>query len=280
MNHFVSDRQLSGVELMRKRVHAALNPEGTLDSIEKNTTRAMIVLIVLSALSAILDSSEVCRGLCGGLLAMVELVTTIAFSVEYVLRLWSCTSDARYASVFIGRLRFVMTPMALVDLAAVLPYYLSAGGTSSLLVLRCLRLVRLLRVMKLLHYSPTLRLFTGVLRKRANEIGVALFLNLILVVVAASLIYVAENGHQPAVFSSIPASMWWAIITLTTVGYGDAYPVTVLGKMLTAGVAILGVGLFALPAALIASGFIEETLRKPTPPILCPHCGCTADEAA
>ncbi|MBI4865297.1 MAG: ion transporter [Candidatus Riflebacteria bacterium] len=265
---------------LRRTIHRALNPDGAESGPERHVTRAMVLLIILSTVSAICETSEACRQWAGRALVDLELVTTWVFTLEYLVRLWSCTVDPRYSRPVTGRLRYALTPLALVDLMAVLPYYLSAGGITSLVVLRCLRLIRLMRVLKLVHYTPTLRLFAHVIRNKGSEIGVALLLNLLLVVVASSLIYVAENGQQPAVFSSIPASMWWAVITLTTVGYGDAYPVTVLGKLLTACVAVLGVGLFALPAGLLASGFVEQALQRQIGAIHCPHCGNPLEKAA
>src|SRR5688572_7999302 len=158
--------------------------------------------------------------------------------------------------------------MAIVDLLAVAPFYLAFIH----LDLRVLRALRLFRVLKLTRYSRSLQMLASVLRAKRGELAVTLFAIVLALLMASSLIYYVERDHQPDKFESIPAAMWWGVATLSTVGYGDVYPITALGKLIGALVALLGIGLFALPAGILGSGFIEEIQRSRTKAI-CPHCG-------
>ena len=202
-----------------------------------------------------------------------ELFSVGVFTAEYVLRLWSCTADARYAGAVRGRLRYAFQLMTLIDLLAVAPFYLEFL-TVDLRFVRALRLFRLFRIFKLARYADSMRTLGVVLRSRREELLVTLFVVVVLLVFASSAMYYVESEAQPQQFSSIPASMWWGVATLTTVGYGDVYPVTTAGRFLGAGIAILGVGLFALPTGILASAFSEELQkRRRKETLLCPHCG-------
>ena len=166
--------------------------------------------------------------------------------------------------------------MALVDLLAVLPFYLPMLGLD-FRFMRTLRLARVFRLAKLVRYNAAIRLFAQVLVRKRPELLVALFVVLVILVLASSLMYFAEHDDNPQDFSSIPAAMWWGIITLTTVGYGDVHPVTALGKTLGAVIAVLGIGMFALPTSILGAAFVEEmnkARRKSAAPVrTCPHCG-------
>lgn len=197
-----------------------------------------------------------------------QVFSVAVFSVEYVSRLWAGIERPEYADPVWGRLRFAASPYMVIDLLAILPFFL--GLVIDLRSLRALRLARFLRLFKLARYSSSLRAFTRVLRKKREDLVIAIMGSMVLLLVTSSLMYFAEHDTQPEAFSSIPASLWWGVVTLTTVGYGGVYPVTPLGRILGAVVALIGIGLFALPASILASGFIEEAQSGPR---TCPHCG-------
>ena len=236
---------------------------------------AIMTIIVLSVISVILESVSSLMEQYRPVFRTIEWVTVIIFSIEYALRIWTCTLDARYAAPVTGRLKFAVTPMALIDLAAVLPFYLPFFVRLDLRFLRAVRLVRLLRIFKLGRYSSALQTLGTVFTKKREELLVTLFVVAIVIILASSVMYFVENQTgNAAAFSSIPSAMWWAVVTLTTIGYGDMYPTTPLGKFLGAVIALLGIGVIALPTAILGSAFVEELRKKGAqPPRTCPHCG-------
>jgi len=190
----------------------------------------------------------------------LEVVSVIIFTVEYVARIWSAVEAAECSAPVRGRVRFALKFLVLIDLLAILPFYLAALGIGlDLRFLRALRLVRLFRMLKLARYSDAMERFIEVLNERREKLVITFAANLVLLMVASSAMYLVESPAQPDAFPSIPETMWWGVITLTTVGYGDVVPVTALGQLVGAVVAIRGIGMFALPAALIATGFAAAT---------------------
>ncbi len=171
-----------------------------------------------------------------------------------------CKLNPKYQNVRFARLRYIITPMMLVDLAAILPFFLPFV-IIDLRFIRIIRLLRLFRLFKLARYSQPMRTLGEVFKSKAGDLAVAFFILFIVLIFASSLMYHAEHKAQPEIFSSIPASMWWGIVTLTTIGYGDTYPVTISGKVIAAGVAVLGIAVYAIPTGIMASAFTEE-LRK------------------
>jgi voltage-gated potassium channel len=171
-----------------------------------------------------------------------------------------------------------MTPLALIDLLAILPFYLPIFVHLDLRIIRILRLFRIFRVFKLARYSESVKILSSVIKRKKEELLIVFFVLFILLIVASSLMYFVENDAQPNVFSSIPMAMWWCIVTLTTVGYGDIYPITVLGRILGGIIALLGIGMFALPTGILASAFAEELQKKHERPKICPHCGKVIDK--
>lgn len=188
-----------------------------------------------------------------------EVVSVAIFTVEYLARLWVCVESAKFSDGWHGRLRYALTPMALIDLMAIVPFFLQMFF---FLDTRILRVFRLLRVFKLSRHFAMLGVLGVVLRHEAKTLMAAIVVMLVLATLAASGIYLVESHVQPEVFGSIPQALWWAIVTLTTVGYGDAVPQTALGKFFGAFITVIGVGMAALPAGIIASGFTSEVERR------------------
>lgn len=242
--------------------------------LERAFNVSLVFLILSNVAAVVAESVSWIRESYGQQLADFEGLSIAIFSVEYLLRLWSCTVRPEFSKPINGRLRYALTPGALVDLIAVIPAYLPDDVFLDLRIIRVLRLVRMMRVFKIGRYSETLRTFGQVAENRKGELGmIGLVLGLLLVV-SASLMYFVEHEAQPRVFSSIPAAMWWAVVTLTTVGYGDVYPITGWGKLWGSIIALIGIGLFALPAGVLAAGFSDEVAkRRAKESIKCPHCG-------
>lgn len=200
---------------------------------------------------------------------LIEHVSIAIFSLEYLARIVSITARGRFRNVRLGRLRYALTPLAIVDALAIAPAFLPLFGGADLLVLRAVRLMRVFRVLKLGRYSRAIGSLRGAIVSKKEELAVTGFGVAILLVLASSLLYLVERDAQPDAFGSIPAAAWWAITTLTTVGYGDVAPITVAGRIAAGLVAVLGIGLFALPAGILGSALVEQVKRGAR----CPHCG-------
>jgi len=263
---------------LRRRVNAVLREGAPGDGLSRWVNLSLAALIVLNVAAIILESVDSVARAAGPWLATFEAFSVAAFTAEYLLRLWSCVeAEAFSAGPVAGRLRFIFKPMPLIDLAAILPFYLTFA-TVDLRFLRTLRLLRILRVAKLARYSTAMQTLGRVLVKKREELSVTLLALLVLLIVASVLMYHAEREAQPGAFASVPAAMWWAVATLTTVGYGDVYPVTALGRLLGAVIAVLGIGMFALPAGILGGGFMEEVSARRRGAVVCPHCGKEIDK--
>jgi len=265
-------------ESVKRRVHEVVGRVDPSDRQSRVSDILIMALIVLNVGAVMLETVEELAAPYALFFRGFEVFSVAVFTAEYVLRVWSSTAGGRYEGSVRGRLRYALTPMALVDLLAILPFYLEFL-TVDLRFVRSLRLIRLFRAFKLARYSSSLQTLGRVLTSKREELLVTLFVVLILLIFAASAMYYAERDDQPDKFSSIPAAMWWGVATLTTVGYGDVFPITPLGKLLGAVIAVLGVGLFALPTGILASGFAEELQKsRRHEPLVCPHCGLDVRE--
>ena len=240
----------------------------------------IMALIAANVTAVILETVDALAAAFGPQFFYFEVFSVAVFTVEYVGRVWAAVEHDEYRGLITGRLRFASRPLLIVDFLAILPFYLTAAGVGiDLRFLRALRLIRLFRLLKLARYSEAIRSFAAVFERKKERLLLAVFANGLLLVLASSTIYYIEHPHQPEAFSSIPASFYWGFITLTTVGYGDVTPVTPLGRALTGIIALLGIGLFALPASILASGFMEEreedaeTEDADEEWEYCPHCG-------
>lgn len=193
--------------------------------------------------------------------------------------MWSCTTAQKYRGTVGGRLRFALSPFALIDLLAIAPFYLPFISVN-LIFLRSFRLIRLARVLKLGRYSAAVRSVGNALREKKDELAAIVFFMSILLFASSALMYEMEHAAQPDKFPSIPATLWWGVMTLTTVGYGDVYPITAAGRILASVIAVAGIGLFALPTGVLGAAFLEQIQKTKRPLALCPHCGRAIDVQA
>jgi voltage-gated potassium channel len=221
--------------------------------------RVLVVLILGSLLITVLGTERELVAAAPGVFFWLEAGIATAFLVEYFTRLWAVGEHPRYCGFF-GRLRYVRTPMALIDLVALAPFLLGVIGAESL-VLRMARLVRLLVLAKLVRFSRAIHLLASVIHERRFELGFTVLVASTVVLLAASVLYFVEGELQPDAFGSIPRSMWWAVATLTTVGYGDVYPLTLLGRMFGAVTAFAGIGLIAMPTGILAAALSDALAR-------------------
>lgn len=208
----------------------------------------------------------------------IENVSIFIFSLEYILRVW--TADLLYPDYTPGsaRLKYIVSWMALIDLLSIIPFYVPMLIPFDLKVLRSVRLLRLFQIFKLTRYTSSLFSILRVIRKKASQLLSSMAVVLILIIISSLLMYSVENPAQPEVFDNALSGMWWAISTLTTVGYGDIYPITAIGRVIGSIIALLGIVLLAIPTAIISSGFIELNNAKhleehDTDTHYCPHCG-------
>lgn len=222
----------------------------------------IMALIFLSILSIVLESFQSIHDRFGSVFSVFEVISVSVFSVEYLLRIW--TADLLYPSAKHPRLKYVFSLMALVDLAAILPFFLPfiSVDLRFLRMARLFRLFRLLRVFKLGRYVDALITVTTVIKKSSSQLIVSVALCLFVMLFSAIVMYTVENPVQPEQFPNVIASLWWAICTLTTVGYGDIYPVTDVGRFFASIISLVGIGIIAIPTGIIAAGFSSAIEKK------------------
>ena len=249
----------------------------------------IMILILISVISVFLLTFEEIPHNSLRSLREAECATMLVFSLEYLLRVW--TADLLYPDrkPWRARLKYISSPMAIIDLIAILPFYLPMLISFDLVGIRAIRLVRFLRILKLNRYSDAFLSIMEVFREKIREILVSLLFVFLLMIISSLLIFYAEHEAQPKQFANAFSGLWWATATLTTVGYGDIYPVTPVGRILGGVIALLGIGMAAVPTGILSAGFVDllekkkqkekekngdtEKSEEKTPPVYCPHCG-------
>lgn len=257
---------------LKKRSYEILEKGAPDDKWSRIIDLFIISLIFLNILAVILESVNSLRIAYQRVFDYIEIFSIYIFTIEYIIRIWSITEKEEYAKPFLGRLKYLFSFSSVIDLIAIVPAYIPLLVAIDSRVVRGIRLLRLFRILKLSRYNRAFSHIKSVVNSKKEELIISLFAVLTLLVIASSLMYFVENKAQPESFSSIPATMWWGVATLTTVGYGDVYPITVLGKFTAGIMAILGVGLFALPAGILANGF-TDTIENKKNNETCKHCG-------
>lgn len=244
---------------LRRFVYDNLHNDDYKSKVSNCINYLLIILIVGNVAAVLLESINEIYKLYKPYFDLFENISIVIFSGEYLLRFWSVIEEDREEAAWKQRIRWMKSGGAIVDLMAILPAYLNFFVHIDLRFLRVLRLVRLL---KLTRYFVSLQILLRVIQREKGSFQAVIFILVIMIVMSASAIYVVENKAQPEAFSSIPQAMWWAVVTLTTVGYGDVTPVTNLGRLLGAFITILGVGIAALPAGILASGLANELNQR------------------
>jgi voltage-gated potassium channel len=265
---------------LRKRLYQILQEPQPGDRLAKAINTFLITLILINVICIILESVPKIDNRYRSLFILIEVVSVALFTVEYLLRIYACKEDSRYVGQG-GRFKFSLSGLQLIDLLAILSFYLPLLSNSLEIfrifrIFRVFRIFRIFRLIKLARYSDSLQLLGKVVAGRRRELIMVFSMFLIAVVLASTLVFYAERSAQPDKFTSIPAAMYWAVVTMATVGYGDVTPVTAAGKFLTTLVALTGILALAMPTAIIGSGFMEE-LGERREKLICPHCGKEID---
>ncbi len=244
---------------IRKRIWEILEKGNSNDKVSFYTDIFLITLIIFNIIAVLLETVDSIYSRYSLEFLIFERFSTAVFLVEYILRVWVCVEEKIKNNKLITRLKYVSTWPAIIDLLAVLSGLLPMIFEVDLRILRALRMLRLL---KFSRYFKVMNLLLGVLKEEKQSFLAAMFLLTIAMLIASTGIYLFEKDAQPDKFSSIPEAMWWAIATLTTIGYGDVTPVTGMGKFFGAIIAIIGIGVVALPSGILASGFTDQLKRR------------------
>lgn len=245
----------------RQRTHELLE-HGASDDVAGKIVDYFIVGLVLTNVAAfMLSTVKSIEANYGDELEIFEIFSVLIFTVEYVLRIWSAAEFpfSREEASWKTRLKYAARPLQIIDLLVILPFYLSFLFAIDL---RMLRILRLFRLLKLARYSPAMQALVSVVSNERRALFGALLLMVCLLLFASTGIYFVEHKAQPDAFGSVPQAMWWAVATLTTVGYGDVTPITIAGKLFGGLVMIFGLGMFALPIGIMATGFSQESHRR------------------
>ena len=244
---------------LRKRIWEILEKGNSNDKVSFYTDIFLITLIIFNIIAVLLETVDSIYSRYSLEFLIFERFSTAVFLIEYILRVWVCVEQKIKKNKLITRLKYASTWPAIIDLLAVLSGLLPMIFEVDLRILRALRMLRLL---KFSRYFKVMNLLLGVLKEEKQSFLAAMFLLTIAMLIASTGIYLFEKDAQPDKFSSIPAAMWWAIATLTTIGYGDVTPVTGMGKFFGAIIAIIGIGVVALPSGILASGFTDQLKRR------------------
>lgn len=262
------------------RLHDFLDPSDGAGPAERFFNALLVALILLTVAITILSTVPSIHAQYGPLIRLFDLFCFVIFGLEYAARLYVTPLRPGLPHGWRGYWQYATSPLPLIDLLVLIS--LLVPGATALASLRGLRMLKLLSLLKLGRYSDSLQLIGRVILQRAGELLTTVLIVIVLVFIAASVLYEVEAGAGTKGFESIPQALWWAVVTLTTTGYGDVYPATPVGKVAAGFIMLFGVGMVALPAGMIASGFAEElarlrmaeqTVQETRAARYCPHCG-------
>ena len=242
----------------------------------------IIFLVLINSITIMMDTFSLPQNI-KGIIRIIDFSTSIIFSIEYALRIWTAPFLYPNKSSIMARIRYLFSFMAIIDLLAILPFYLPMLISINLKSLRLLRITRLLRIFKMNRYTNALYKVAAVFKAKSSQLISSMIVVIMLIILSSILMYNIESTAQPEAFTNIFDSMWWAVATFTTVGYGDIYPITIPGKLLSTIIAFLGIGLVAVPTGIISAGFVEQ-IEKSAPKEeqhsekhYCPYCGKSID---
>lgn len=248
---------------IRRGIHEYLDPEAWQTDGISPLNKLILWIVLASVASSVLDSEPLIRESIPTLFLTVNLLFALLFTVEYAVRFWVIGENPRYRG-FLGRIRYAASPFCLLDIVAILALWADIVFAVPGVYGVFLRLARLLRIVSLARRSKwamAIRLLGYALAERRYELALSAALAFVVLLISATALFLIEGEIQPEAFGSIPRAMWWAMATLTTVGYGDAYPVTAVGKIFAGCSAIIAIGIVAMPTGIMAAAF-SSTFQK------------------
>lgn len=245
---------------LRRWVFERLDPAARPDGLSL-ANKALTVAIVISVAVAIVETEASVAQRFAMAFGVLEVAFTGLFLGEYLTRLWIAPEDPRYARPLWGRLRWMLTPTALIDLVALIPALVFVGA-GPVYILRLFRLARILRIAKLGRMSSAMGLMGSAIAERRFELLLSLAVAVVLLVLSSTAMYLVEGSINPEAFGSIPRAMWWSVVTLTTIGYGDVFPTSLWGRMIAGLTAICGIGLIAAPTGILSAAFSDALARR------------------
>jgi voltage-gated potassium channel len=245
----------------RHRLYTNLQPAVRRNYGMSFLNKVIVTTICLAVATAIIETEPTIRQGNEGLFRTAEIVFAVIFSIEYAARVWTSVENPAYGPGLRGHLSYIFSVPALIDLLALMTLFMTLFGSHGAF-LRLFRLVRIFMLAKLGRYSTALGAIGHAVTSRRHELIMSLAIAGVLLVASATLLFICESAGQPEAFGSIPRAMWWAVATLTTVGYGDAVPMTALGKIIAGVTAVTGVGLIAVPTGILAAAFSDAMQRQ------------------
>lgn len=253
---------------MRRKVFNIIQLNEQSDRRNKVFDLFILILIIINTSLIIIETFDGVASELKNIFHYIEIFTVIVFTIEYLLRIWTANYLYPNKKPFIARIKFVFSPMAILDLLAILPFFIPFIFPSSFLVLRTLRVLRLFRLFKINRYSSALSMLARVFKKKSPQLVTSMLVLFILIMISSVLMYEIEHQVQPEVFQNALSTLWWSVVTLTSVGYGDYVPITMAGRLLGGTVSLLGVALIALPTGILSAGLIDDMSERKAAEIL------------
>jgi len=250
-------RRLNKGRTFRQHVHAIVWPSRFGGQIHEYFELFIIGWVVISVISVLLETVEAAHYILAMEFAVLDSLAVAVFTTEYLMRMYSCVEDPKFKEAYTGRIRYGLTPGAIIDALAVMPFFLEAL-LHHLFDLRFLRIFRMLRLLKLTRFSDATKLVWDGIKREAGTIGASFFVLLLVIILCGSLGYLLEHAAQPEKFESIPGAIYWSVITLSSVGYGDISPITPVGRFITSLMALLGIALVAIPSGILSAAFTDQ----------------------
>ena len=212
--------------------------------------------ILISIVLSVLSTENQIDYMLGEQIDLIDWIIGCLFSIEYLLRLWTSALDSQYGPGLKGAVRYILSPMAIIDLIAIFPSFI--GVRTELKILRIIRLLTILKIGRSKKFKQSIFHFNNALKSKSQELQISTVYTLLVLLVSSTLMYLAESAVQPELLGSIPRCLWWSITTVSAVGYGDSVPITAMGKIIASATSLMGIGAIAIPTGILAAGFSES----------------------